>query len=49
MVSDAADGADLARDPAASPLARAYCPLCRQSFERTEGGSGWQIVAAQLA
>jgi hypothetical protein len=49
MVSDAADGADLARDLSAGLHARAYCPLCRQSFERAEGASGWQTARAQLA
>ena len=48
MVSGADDGADLARDPSVSVPARAYCPLCRQSFERAEDASGWDTAGARV-
>ena len=27
----------------------AYCPLCRRSFERTEGDTAWRPAAVQFA
>lgn len=37
-------------EPASSAaIDRAYCPLCRQSFERTAGDAGWQPAGVQYA
>jgi len=40
---------ETASGPEAAPSGRAYCPLCRQSFERAAGETRWQLAGAQLA